>query len=222
MIIQIWYSRDGSILNDGNMVPKTVTSDGFVNVKSESAYKYFLDNAEINIYDTKNNLLDSFEVDLSPSKGIQTFGTGDYDQSYIKGSNPTTSSNSGSSGSKHIDVTTSDSFYFYSTESLAADEGYYAAVVVDGTPYYLDDHEYDELCHYSNIFASGFINQFQDTSTTQDVKMGHTTVVTIETPGNPVGDFELNVDKEFSFDYKIGTVGLNKQAHIITNLDLDD
>ena len=37
-----------------------------------------------------------------------------------------------------------------------------------------------------------------------------------------VGDFELNVDKEFSFDYKIGTVGLNKQAHIITKLHLDD
>ena len=50
------------------------------------------------------------------------------------------------SASDSIDVTTSDTFYFYSTDSLAANDGYYAAVVVDGTPYYLDDHEYDELC----------------------------------------------------------------------------
>ena len=126
------------------------------------------------------------------------------------------------SASDSIDVSTSDTFYFYSTDSLAADDGYYAAVSVDGIPYYLDDYEYDELCEYSTNFATGFLTQFQDTSTVQDVKMGHFSVATIETPGYSVGDFELKVDKKFSFDYTIGTVGLNKQAHIITNLDLDD
>ena len=120
-----------------------------------------------------------------------------------------------------MDVTTSDTFYFYSTESLAADDGYYAAVSIDGVPYYLDDYEYDELCEYSTNFATGFLAQFQDTSSVQDVKMGGFSVATIETPGNPIGDFEMSVDREFSFDYKIGTVGLNKQAHIITDLDLD-
>lgn len=124
--------------------------------------------------------------------------------------------------SSTIDVTTSDTFYFYSTDSLAANDGYFAAVSVDGTPYYLDDHEYDELCEYSTNFAEGMIYQFQDTSTVQDIKMGHVKVASLVTPGDPVGDFELNVDKEFSFDYKIGTVGLNKQAHIITKLHLDD
>lgn len=126
------------------------------------------------------------------------------------------------SASDSMDVTTSDTFYFYSTDSLAADDGYFAAVVVDGTPYYLDDYEYDELCEYSTNFAEGLIYQFQDTSTVQDIKMGHIKVGSLVTPGNPVGDFELNVDKEFSFDYKIGQVGLNKNAHIITDLDLDD
>jgi hypothetical protein len=121
-----------------------------------------------------------------------------------------------------IDVTTADTFYFYSTDSLAADDGYYAAVVVDGTPYYLDDSEYGELCEYSTNFASGFIYQFQDTSTTQDIKMGHVKVASLVTPGTPVGDFELKVDKKFSFDYKIGQVGLNKNAHIITDLDLEN
>ena len=126
------------------------------------------------------------------------------------------------SATNTIDVTTSDTFYFYSTDSLAADDGYYAAVVVDGIPYYLDDPEYNELCEYSTNFAEGLIYQFQDTSTVQDIQMGHVKVGSLVTPGSPVGDFELNVDKEFSFDYKIGQVGLNKNAHIITDLDLDD
>lgn len=124
--------------------------------------------------------------------------------------------------SDSIDVTTDDTFYFYSMDSLAADDGYFAAVVVDGTPYYLDDYEYDELCEYSTSFATGFLAQFQDTSTVQEVKMGHTRVATIETPGYSIGDFEQNVDKKFSFNYEIGQVGLNKNAYIITDLDLDD
>lgn len=83
VIIQIFYSRDGSDLNNGNMVPKTVNSKGFINVKSADSYKYFPDNAEIKIYDANKNLLDSLKVKLSPSKGLQTFGTAGYDYSYI-------------------------------------------------------------------------------------------------------------------------------------------
>lgn len=84
VVIQIFYSRNGSDLNDGNMVPKTVNSKGFINVKSADSYKYFPDHAEIKIYDSNKKLLDSMEVKLSPSKGIQTFGTNDYDHSYIE------------------------------------------------------------------------------------------------------------------------------------------
>ncbi|WP_410319846.1 hypothetical protein, partial [Methanobrevibacter sp.] len=173
---------------------------------------YFPDHAEINIFDADSNLLDTQEVDLSPSKGIQTFGSGDYDHGYIKSSSSNSQSssdseshsNSESRGSSHdIDVTTSETFHFYATNSPAANDDYYAAVVVDGNPYYLGNSEYDELCEYSNSFASGMITQFQDTSTN-------------------VGDFDLRVDKPFSFHYKIGKVGLNKEAHIITNLNLDD
>ena len=120
-----------------------------------------------------------------------------------------------------VDVTTGDTFYFYSTDSLAANDGYYAAVVVDGTPYYLDYNDYDKMCQYSTSFAAGFLKQFKDTSSSQKVKVGGMSVASIETPGKPVGDFEKSVDKKFSFDYTLGKVGLNKQAHIITSLDLD-
>ena len=71
--IQIYYSRDGSTLNNGNMVPKTVDSNGYIEVASADAYKYFPDFAEINLYDNSGNLLDTQSVSLSPEKGTQTF-----------------------------------------------------------------------------------------------------------------------------------------------------
>ena len=71
--IQIKYSRDGSSLNNGNMVPKTVDSSGYINVKSADAYKYYPDFAEINVFDTSGNLLDTQSVSLNPDSGTQYF-----------------------------------------------------------------------------------------------------------------------------------------------------
>ena len=71
--IQIFYSRDGNSLNHGNMVPKTVDSSGYINVRSADAYKYFPDYAEINLYDSSGNLLDTKSVSLNPESGTQTF-----------------------------------------------------------------------------------------------------------------------------------------------------
>ena len=71
--IQIYYSRDGNTLNNGNMVPKTVDSSGYINVRSADSYKYFPDLAEINLYDDSGNLLDTQTVSLNPESGTQTF-----------------------------------------------------------------------------------------------------------------------------------------------------
>lgn len=72
--IQIYYSRDGSLLNHGNMVPNHVKSDGYIDVKSADAYHYYPDYAEINLYDESGTtLLDSQSVSLSPQSGTQTF-----------------------------------------------------------------------------------------------------------------------------------------------------
>ena len=73
VIIQIFYSRDGADLNNGNMVPKTVDSSGYIEVASAEPYSKFTDHADINLYDSSSNLLDAYSVDLSPSSGTQTF-----------------------------------------------------------------------------------------------------------------------------------------------------
>lgn len=73
VIVQIWYSRDGSTLNNGNMVPVTVHSDGYIQVSSADAYHYYPDKAKINLYDSSSKLLDSKTVYLSPTSGTQTF-----------------------------------------------------------------------------------------------------------------------------------------------------
>lgn len=72
--IQIYYSRDGNLLNHGNMVPDHVKSDGYIDVKSADAYHYYPDYAEINLYDESGTvLLDSQSVSLAPQSGTQTF-----------------------------------------------------------------------------------------------------------------------------------------------------
>ena len=73
VIVQIWYSRDGNTINNGNMVPASVHSDGYLYISSADAYKYYPDHATINLYDSSSNLMDSQSVSLSPSAGTQTF-----------------------------------------------------------------------------------------------------------------------------------------------------
>ena len=73
VIVQIYYSRDGSALNKGNMVPATVHSDGYLEIASADAYKYYPDHASIRIYDSNSKLLTSRDVSLMPTSGTQTF-----------------------------------------------------------------------------------------------------------------------------------------------------
>lgn len=71
--VQIYYSRDGADLNNGNVVPKTVTSNGYIEVASADSYKYYPDLAEIYLYDTSGNMMDYQIVSLNPTSGSQSF-----------------------------------------------------------------------------------------------------------------------------------------------------
>ena len=73
VIVQIFYSRDGNSLNNGNMVPATVHSDGYLEIASADAYLYYPDYATIKIYDSNSKLLTTKSVSLSPTSGTQTF-----------------------------------------------------------------------------------------------------------------------------------------------------
>ncbi|WP_458403795.1 zinc ribbon domain-containing protein [Methanobrevibacter sp.] len=73
VIVQIYYSRDGNSLNNGNMVPATVHNDGYLYITSADAYLYYPDHATINLYDSSSNLMDTQSVSLSPRSGTQTF-----------------------------------------------------------------------------------------------------------------------------------------------------
>lgn len=73
VIVQIFYSRDGNSLNNGNMVPASVHSDGYLYITSADAYLYYPDYATIKLYDSNSNLIDTQSVSLSPQSGTQTF-----------------------------------------------------------------------------------------------------------------------------------------------------
>ena len=71
--ISVLYSNDGYALNQGKIVPKTVSSDGYINVASASAFDYYPDDAYITLYDNDGNIIDTQEVYLSEKSGKQTF-----------------------------------------------------------------------------------------------------------------------------------------------------
>ena len=71
--ISVLYSRDGKNLNQGNIVPKTVDSEGYVSVPSAKAFKKYPDEAYITLYDSNGNTIDTQSVSLSPKSGSQSF-----------------------------------------------------------------------------------------------------------------------------------------------------
>lgn len=71
--ISVLYSYNGDTLNQGNIVPKTVSSDGYIEVPTAYALDYYPDDAYITIYDSDGNILDTQEVYLNPTSGKQTF-----------------------------------------------------------------------------------------------------------------------------------------------------
>ena len=71
--ISVLYSRDGSNLNQGKIVPKTVDGSGCVSVPSADSFKYYPDHAIVTLYDEDGNVLDTQEVSMSASSGTQSF-----------------------------------------------------------------------------------------------------------------------------------------------------
>lgn len=67
------YSRDGAVLNNGNILPRTVDSSGYVSFSSAKAFKKYPDTAIIYLYDKSGDLLDIRTVYLEPDSGTQTF-----------------------------------------------------------------------------------------------------------------------------------------------------
>jgi hypothetical protein len=73
VIIRIKYYRDGNSLNHGNMVTATIKDDGYVNINSADAYKYFPDKAYIELYDSDGVLQSTQTVTLTPDDSTQYF-----------------------------------------------------------------------------------------------------------------------------------------------------
>ena len=71
--ISVLYSREGSNLNDGNLVKKTVDDEGFLHVSSSNAFSYYPDKAIVTIYDMDNNVLDEETYYLDPVSGSQSY-----------------------------------------------------------------------------------------------------------------------------------------------------
>lgn len=71
--ISTLYSRDGTDLNAGKLVAKTVDKDGYVTVSSADAFDLYPDECLITLYDSKGNSLDYRHVSLDTTSGTQSF-----------------------------------------------------------------------------------------------------------------------------------------------------
>ena len=71
--IKIRYYRDGDSLNEGNLVTKTVDSDGYIQVASADAYTRFPDMAYMELYDASGVLQATQTVTLTPDSTVQYF-----------------------------------------------------------------------------------------------------------------------------------------------------
>ncbi|MBR0472841.1 MAG: zinc ribbon domain-containing protein [Methanosphaera sp.] len=71
--IRVYYSRNGTQLNPGNIVPKTVDNTGTFSMPSANSFKYYPDHAYITLYDANENIVDAKEVNLNPTSGTQNF-----------------------------------------------------------------------------------------------------------------------------------------------------
>lgn len=71
--ISATYSRDGENLNNGNIVSKTVDSEGYVTFNSAEGFSKYPDYAIIDIYDDSGKIISSKSVTLSASSGTQSF-----------------------------------------------------------------------------------------------------------------------------------------------------
>lgn len=71
--ISTLYSRDGSNLNAGRLVSKTVDSSGYVTLRAAESYELYPSECLITIYDSSGSELDYKNVNLAPESGTQSF-----------------------------------------------------------------------------------------------------------------------------------------------------
>lgn len=70
---RIYYSRDGTSLNQGNYVEATIKSDGYITIASADAYSKYPDFAKVELYDANGNLVATQGIHLNPTSGTQYF-----------------------------------------------------------------------------------------------------------------------------------------------------
>jgi len=71
--ISVLYSYGGSKLNQGNIIPKTVSNDGYISVPTADVLAQYPDHALVTIYDSDGNVLDTQNVDMLVQPGSQSF-----------------------------------------------------------------------------------------------------------------------------------------------------
>ena len=71
--IRVFYTNGDTQLNAGNIVPLTVESSGYFTMNTANELTAYPDHASITLYDGNGNIVDTKEVNMSPTSGTQSF-----------------------------------------------------------------------------------------------------------------------------------------------------
>ena len=69
--VDILYSRDGTDLNDGDKIVKTVDVNGDIVCESKDSYDLYPSHAIVTLYDDEGNKLDSADISLNTDDSTQ-------------------------------------------------------------------------------------------------------------------------------------------------------
>ena len=133
---------------------------------------------------------------------------------------------------ERINVVHNDStFHFYDSGSVPVTDGYYYAIVVNGTEYFLDKdmatklHDADISHSFTRFYDLDQLYNYGETPFSYrsfDDKFPFTYFHVNQSEIGKLGDTEFECDADFTIEYKIGEVGSWNQEKIITKIIKSD
>ena len=115
-------------------------------------------------------------------------------------------------------------FYYYGEDTPAGKSGYTYAVVINGTPYYMDDKNAELLAQSDNSMLAVMkydLNKYDSRYSPKNYVIGSSGVNFVY-EGKSSSDttmFEYKLMKDFQFSYRENvTIGENKNAHMVEHV----
>lgn len=126
---------------------------------------------------------------------------------------------------EELSATTDYNFTYFGSENPAPKDGYDFAIQTDDGVFYIDNSLASKLSEYSSnfgiIYNAALTEEYENNKPEYEGSVGYIYPIKVyntNNEGTGAVTFDFPNDKNFTFEYKIGTVGANDQAKIMTKI----